>query len=90
METRPNIYDQEHTIMNNASYERTAQRITSFVTADRIFCAVQLLISQFVLLPLACAPPVGFCLFVCFFYRYLENIKKKHEFISCFKYVLQT
>lgn len=25
--TRPNIYDQEHTIMNNARYGRTAQRI---------------------------------------------------------------
>lgn len=25
--TRPNIYNQEHTIMNNARYGRTAQRI---------------------------------------------------------------
>lgn len=25
--TRPNIYDQEHTIMNNARYGRSAQRI---------------------------------------------------------------
>lgn len=34
--TRPNIYDQEHTIMNNARYGRTAQRIHGPVSSLQI------------------------------------------------------
>lgn len=60
--TRPNIYDQEHTIMNNARYGRTAQRThgPSLVSANRTFSDVQWFIVQFgsVFVPPVCADVV--------------------------------
>lgn len=39
--TRPNIYNHEHTIMNNARYARTEDPWTIFVTACRTFSDVE-------------------------------------------------
>lgn len=58
--TRPNIYDQEHTIMNNACYRRTVQRIHGPVSSNRTSSDAQWLIIHFgtVLIPLACVGAV--------------------------------
>lgn len=49
--TRPNICDEEHTIMNNAHYGTAAQRVHGPVSSLQTFSDVQWVIIQFVCVP---------------------------------------
>lgn len=56
--TRPNICDEEHTIMNNAHYGTAAQRVHGPVSSLQTFSDVQWVIIQFVCVPSPCVAAV--------------------------------